>query len=179
MLKGYDLMRAFGRYSIVGALAAPIYVFASGEYHDPPKLAISILILFVILTTYMYWGISNMEKTVFWKIADRCVVLALMILPLVYGDNDTRTFIALGAYFYFLGYSSSWVDHNGHLNHAAFRYFAALGLILYLVKDSDKVYQDVFVGLVSLILISGSYLIIKDYRQDNKIVALKNSSIIF
>ena len=136
MLKGYDLMRAFGRYSIVGALAAPIYVFASGEYHDPPKLAISILILAVILTTYMYWGIPNMKKSIFWKIADRSVVLALMIL-------------------------------------------AALGLILYLVKDSDKVYQDVFVGLVSLILISGSYLIIKDYRQDNKIVALKNSSIIF
>jgi len=179
MLKGYQMMKAFGRYSIMGALAGPIYIFASGEYNDPPKLAIAILILAVILTTYMYWGMPNMKKNKFWKFADRSVVLALMILPLVYGDNDVRTFITLAAYFYFLGYSAGWVDHNSHLNHAAFRYFAGFGLILYIVKETDRVYQDVFVGLISLILVVGSYLIIKDYREKNRIDALKKSSIIF
>lgn len=179
MLKGYEMMRAFGRYSILGALAGPIYIFASGEYNDPPKLTIAILILLVILTTYMYWGKKDMKRNVFWKYADRSVVLALTILPLVYGDNDVRTFLGLAGYFYFLGYASSWIDHNGHLNHAAFRYFAGLGLILYIVKETDSVYRDVFVGLVTLILIVGSYLIIKDYREKNKIDSLKNSSIIF
>ena len=60
-----------------------------------------------------------------------------------------------------------------------FLYFAGLGLILYIVKETDSVYRDVFVGLVTLILIVGSYLIIKDYREKNKIDSLKNSSIIF
>jgi hypothetical protein len=76
-------------------------------------------------------------------------------------------------------YSSQWNDHNGYLNHAAFRYFAALGIIVYIVKDSDKVYQDVFVGLATIGLILSSYLTIKDYRQKNKIDSLKKSSIIF
>lgn len=179
MLKGYEMMRAFGRYSIFFTLAGPIYIFASGEYHDPYKLTIAILIFLVILTTYMYWGKKDMKKTLFWKIADRSVVLALVLIPLILGNNDARTFLALAAYFYFLGYASAWNDHNGHLNHAAFRYFAGLGLIMYVVKESDKVYQDVFVGLVTLILIVGSYLIIKDYREKDKIDTLKKSSIIF
>ena len=184
MLKGYDMMLAVGRYSILLSLTAPIYIFASGEYHDGGKLAVAILTFVVILTTYMYWTKKDLTRQGFWRYFDRAVAASLVIIPFVLADGekrwDIRTFLLLSIYFYLLGWSSSyWKDHNGHLNHAAFRYFGALGIILYIVKESDKVYQDVFVGLATLGLIISSYLVIKDYRQSNKIDSLKKNSIIF
>ena len=183
MLKGYDMMLAVGRYSILLSLTAPIYVFASGEYNDGGKLAVSILTLVVILTTYMYWTKSDLEKSGFWRYFDRSVAASLIIIPfaLASGKNrwNIRTFLLLSVYFYLIGWSSYWEDHNGHLNHAAFRYFGALGIILYIVKESDRVYQDVFVGLATIGLIISSYLVIKDYRERNKMESIKRSSIIF
>jgi len=179
MLKGYDLMRAFGKYSIIFSLSAPIYVFASGEYTDGAKLALSILIILVNITTYFYWSFKDMKKSVFWKIADRLTVVSLLVIPAIFGDNDVRTFLALSVYFYLLGYSSDWVDHNGHLNHAAFRFFGAFGVILYIVKPSDDVVKIVFLSLLLTILVSGAYLIIKDSKEISKVNTLKKSTIIF
>jgi len=183
MLKGYDMMLAVGRYSILLSLTAPIYIFASGEYHDGGKLAIAILTFVVILTTYMYWTKSDLEKSGFWRYFDRSVAASLVIIPFVLANGknkwNIRTFLLLSVYFYLLGWASYWKDHNGHLNHAAFRYFGALGIILYIVKESDRVYQDVFVGLATLGLIISSYLVIKDYRKSNKMESIKRSSIIF
>jgi len=111
------------------------------------------------------------------------VAASLVIIPFVLasGKNrwNIRTFLLLSVYFYLLGWSSYWKDHNGHLNHCAFRYFGALGIILYIVKESDRVYQDVFVGLATLGLVISSYLVIKDYREKNKMESIKRSSIIF
>ena len=179
MLKGYDLMRAFGKYSIIFSLSAPIYVFASGEYTDGAKLALVILIIFVNVTTYFYWSFKDMSKSFFWKIADRLTVVSLLLIPLIFGNNDVRTFLALAVYFYLLGYSSDWVDHNGHLNHAAFRFFGAFGVILYIVKPTDDVVRIVFLSILLAILISGSYLIIKDFKETSKIKTLRKSTIIF
>jgi len=179
MLKGYDLMRAFGKYSIVFSLSAPIYIFASKEYEDRAKLALAILIILVNVTTYYYWSFKDMKKSIFWKIADRLTVVSLLIIPAIYGDNDVRTFLALSVYFYLLGYSSDWIDHNGHLNHVAFRFFGAFGVVLYIVKSSDSTVKTVFLSLLLAILISGAYLIIKDFKQVSKVSTLRKSTIIF
>ena len=120
-----------------------------------------------------------MEKSIFWKIADRATVAAIVVITAVLGDNDTRMFLALGVYFYFIGYSSDWDDHNGHLNHAAFRFFCAFGVILYIVKQEDETVKNVFLSLLLAVLISGSYLIIKDFKSKSKISDLRKSTIIF
>lgn len=54
-----NFLNSIGRYSIFYTAAAPIYIFASGEYEDPPKLALAILIITVIITTLAYWEKSG------------------------------------------------------------------------------------------------------------------------
>jgi O-antigen/teichoic acid export membrane protein len=97
MLKGNDLMMAVGRYSILMSLAAPIYIFASGEYHDGGKLAVAILTFVVILTTYMYWRKKDFIKKGFWRNFDRLIAASLVIIPFVLVDQekrwDVRTFL--------------------------------------------------------------------------------------
>jgi len=181
-MSGLEKMFSFGKYSIFLSLLAPIYVFASGEYHDIVKLIISVLIIFVVITTVMYWdkNLGEMEKSNFWKFLDRAVATTIGILPLIFGNNDSRTYVALGMYFYLLGVSSNWNTHNGHLNHNAFRYLFSIGLIIYLVKEDQTTYKNLFVGLTTFMFVAGAYLIIKNNKKKyKKDLLIKNDTIIF
>lgn len=181
-MSGLELMFSFGKYSIFLTLLGPIYIFASGEYKDIPKLILSILILFVILTTYMYWdgSVTGMAKNKIWKFLDRGAATAIGVIPLIFGDNDARTYIALGMYFYLLGVSSNWNTHNGHLNHNAFRYLFSIGLILYAVREDQPLYKNLFIGLTTFLFVTGTYLIIKNNKKKHKKdLLIKNDTIIF
>ena len=79
-------LNQISRFSILYALAAPIYVFATEEYKDPPKLALAILILIVIITTLNYW--NKPEKKYKWMIADRLIAVAIIIVAFIYGNNE-------------------------------------------------------------------------------------------
>ena len=180
MLKGLQLMQAFGRYSIVFSLGCPIYVFSTRSARDNPyKLSIAILVILVILTTYKLWEIKkigNEKADPFWKYADRLTVLAIIIIALYDSDFTARSFIIAGIVYYLVGYSAGWDDHNSFLNHIAFRFFAALGLILYVVDR--KKYQEAFVALIAVVSFFGAFLTIKDMKKQKKSVKMKKSTIV-
>ena len=180
-MNGLELIFSFGRYSIFLTLLGPVYIFASGEYKDPPKLAIAILTIFVILTTYMYWDkkLNEMNKNIIWKILDRLTAATIVILPLIYGDGDARLFLSLGIYFYLLGSSSNWNTYNGHLNHNAFRYLSSIGLILYIVRREQTLYTNLFAALSTILFVFGTFLIIRNTKNLRRDKYIKYDTIIF
>ena len=70
-----NFLNSIGRYSILYVIAAPIYIFAKKAYLDEngeivvPKLAIAILLTFVIFSTLIYW--KNPKKNLTWQKLDR------------------------------------------------------------------------------------------------------------
>ena len=173
-----NFLNSIGRYSIFYTLAAPIYIFASGEYEDPPKLALAILILTVILTTLFYW--KNPDKNFKWKIADRLIASSIVIVSFIFGNNDTKSFAGAAAYFYLLGQSGDFKNFNSYINHIVFRFFAGLGVLLYIV-DSN-LWNPIFVGfniavVLGLIFINVNKL--KTSRHFNKREEIRENILIF
>ena len=173
-------MQAFGRYSIVFSLGFPVYVFATQSARENPyKLSIAILCVLVILTTYKLWEIKkigNEKADPFWKYADRLTVLAIIAISLYDSDFTARSFIIAGIVYYLVGYSAGWEDYNSFLNHIAFRFFVAFGLILYVVDR--KKYQEAFVALIAVVSFFGAFLTIKDMKKQKKSVKMKKSTIV-
>lgn len=180
MLKGLQLMQAFGRYSMIFSLGCPIYIFATeSARNNPYKLSIGILCLLVIFTTYKLWEIKrigNKKADPFWKYADRITVLTILILGLYDSDFTARSFIIAGMAYYLVGYSAGWDDHNSFLNHIAFRFFVAFGLILYVVDK--KKYQEAFVALIAVVSFFGAFLTIKDIKRERRSKKIKKSTIV-
>ena len=173
-----------GRFSILYTIAAPIYIFASGEYKkdngdiDGPKLAIAILITFVILTTLQYWKAP--KKNFKWKILDRLTAISIMIITAIYGEDEAKAFFGAAVYFYLLGYSAGWKDHNSIISHVAFRFFGSAAVLMYVVDKSP--WNQVFLLLNFLIvlgLVFTSVKSIKNHRQYNRKEEIHQSVLIF
>lgn len=173
-----------GRFSILYTVAAPIYIFASGEYKkgngeiDAPKLSIAILISFVILTTLQYW--KSPKKNFKWKILDRLTAISIMLITAIYGEDEAKAFFGAAAYFYLLGYSAGWKDHNSIISHVAFRFFGSAAVLMYVVDKSP--WNQVFLLLNFLIvlgLVFTSVKSIKNHRQYNRKEEIHQSVLIF
>lgn len=173
-----NFLNTVGRFSILYVLAAPIYIFSTEEYKDPPKLALAVLILTVILTTLAYW--KDPTKNFKWKLADRAVAISIMIVAFIYGDNDTKGFIAAGAYFYLLGHSGDFKNFNSFINHIVFRFFAGVGILMYIVDN--ELWNPIFLGInfaiiIGLIFINTNTL--QRNRHFNRREELKESILMF
>jgi len=164
MLKGINFLNWTGRFSIFFSLAVPIYVFASENYKEENNedfkihITLASLMLFVILTTYMYW--DKPDKSVIWKALDRLTVLTIGVLLLVYGDSDVRIFILLGIFFYLLGIGNGFQDFQSYIYHTVFRYFFGFSTILYLIDRQP--WKSLFLSLLSVLSIMTLYLTTKD-----------------
>ena len=173
-----NFLRSVGRFSILYVLAAPIYIFSTDEYKDPPKLALAILILFVVLTTLIYW--KKPSKNLKWKITDRATAVAIMIVAFIYGDHDTRAFVGAGVYFYLLGHSGEWKNYNSFINHIVFRFFAGIGVLMYIVND--ELWNPIFI-VSNLVIVLGLIFInvnkLRNDRKFNKREEIKESILIF
>ncbi len=173
-----NFLNSIGRFSILYVLAGPIYIFSTDEFRDPPKLALGILILTVILTTLAYW--KNPTKNFKWKIADRLVATSIMVVAFIFGNNDTKAFVAAGAYFYLLGHSGDFKNFNSYINHIVFRLFAGIGVLMYIV-DSE-LWNPIFLGfnlaiVLGLIFINTNKL--KSDRHFNKREQIRENILIF
>lgn len=173
-----NFLNSIGRYSIFYTAAAPIYIFASGEYEDPPKLALAILIITVIITTLAYW--KNPGKNFKWKIADRLIASSIVIVAFIFGNNDTKALAGAGVYFYLLGHSGDFKNFNSYINHIVFRFFAGLAVLLYII-DSD-LWNPIFVGfnlavVLGLIFINVNKL--KSSRHFNRREQIRENILIF
>ena len=180
-----NFFRQIGRFSILYVLAAPIYIFATEEYkttdnnpNGDVKLALAILIIFVVLTTLSYW--ENPSRNKKWKILDRLTVLSIMSLTAIYGNNDSRSFIGAGVYFYLLGHSGEFKNYNSFINHIVFRFFAGLGVLIFIVNNdlaNGLFLLSNFLIIIGLIFINVKKL--KLSRKFNRREEIKESILIF
>lgn len=155
-------LNQISRFSILYALAAPIYVFATEEYKDPPKLALAILILIVIITTLNYW--NKPEKKYKWMIADRLIAVAIIIVAFIYGNNESKAFLGASVYFYLLGRSGEFKNYNSFINHTAFRFFAGVAILIYLA-DSE-LWNPIFLTTNILFVIAIIFVNVNNVKQD-------------
>lgn len=173
-----NFLNSIGRFSILYVLAAPIYIFSTDEFRDPPKLALAILILLVVLTTLAYW--KNPTKNYKWRTADRLTAVSIMIVAFIFGNNDTKAFVSAGAYFYLLGHSGEFKNFNSFINHIVFRFFAGIGVLMYIV-DSET-WNPVFLGFNLLIVIGLIFINtnkLKNDRHFNRREEIRESILIF
>lgn len=157
-----NFLSKVGSYSIFFYLAAPLYIFLTDNYKDNYKLAIAILILCVVVTTYFYWG-RDKEKYGIWRYLDRLVASSIIVLAFIKADKYARGFLGASLYFFFIGQSGSFKNYNSYINHVAFRTFAGLGLISYITSD-NLTYQTIFVVLNVVFSIFLIYLNIKKLK---------------
>ena len=157
-----NFLNQISRFSILYALSAPIYVFATEEYKDPPKLALTILILLVIITTVNYW--NKPEKKYNWMIADRLIAVAIVILAFIYGNNETKAFLGASVYFYLIGRSGQFKDYNSFINHIAFRFFAGVGVLMYLA-DSE-LWNPIFLTSNIVFVIAILFVNVNNVKHD-------------
>lgn len=173
-----NFFNKIGRFSILYVLAAPIYIFATGEYNDPPKLAIAILSLFVIVTTLSYW--KKPKKNLRWRLLDRLTVISIMAIAFAYGNDNSRAFISAGAYLYLIGYSGGFKDYNSYINHIVFRFFAGLGVLMYIVQDFT--WNQIFVLFNFLTILGLLFLNLKNLKNTknfDKSEEIRESILIF
>ena len=165
MVGDFDLLNKILRYSIVNILIIPIYIFATESKRSQDQmLAIAILSISVVVTTYYWWEKVNFQPTI-WKYIDRAVATSLVVLIFYYGDNISRGFTSLGILFYIMGMSDTFKESDSYLNHMLFRYFAGLGLIIYI---ADEPYKDIFIGISSLFTLYCLYYSVKDIRYSSR-----------
>ena len=173
-----NFLNKIGRFSILYVLAAPIYIFSTDEFRDPPKLALAILISTVIITTLAYW--KNPSKNFKWKIADRLIAFSIMVVAFIFGNNDTKAFVSAGAYFYLLGHSGDFKNFNSFINHIVFRFFAGLGILMYIV-DSE-LWNPIFL-VSNLVIVMGLIFIntnkLRSDRKFNKREEIRENILIF
>lgn len=173
-----NFFNQIGRFSILYVLAAPVYIFATGEYKNEIKLALAILITFVVVTTISYW--KNPSQNRKWGFLDRLTVGAIMILVAIYGNNDSRSFLGAGVYFYLLGKSGEFKNYNSFINHIVFRFFGGLAVLIYIVND--KTANGIFLLFNFLIIIGLIFINVKKIKLDKKFnrrEEIKESILIF
>jgi len=158
MVGDFQLLNKILRFSIINILLVPIYIFATESKRSQPELlAIAILSIFVVFTTYFWWE-RVQNKPNIWKYLDRGTAASIAILTLYYGNNTARGFVALGILFFFMGMTDTFKESDSYLNHIAFRYFVGLGIIIYV---TDQPYEKIFVGVSTLFLLFGLYQAVK------------------
>jgi hypothetical protein len=173
-----NFFNKIGRFSILYSLAIPSYILATGEYSDPPKMALVVLMFFVVITTLFYWKSPKKNKK--WKILDRLTVISIMSICFAYGNKNSKSFIGAGAYLYLIGYSGGFKNYNSFINHIVFRFFAGLGIVMYVVEDFT--WNQIFV-LVNFLIIIGLLFLnlkqLKNSRHFNRGEEIRENILIF
>ena len=87
-----------------------------------------------------------------------------MIVAFIFGNNDTKAFVGAGAYFYLLGHSGDFKNFNSFINHIVFRFFAGIGVLMYIV-DSET-WNPIFLGFNLLIVIGLIFINTNKLKND-------------
>ena len=118
-------------------------------------------------------------------ILDRLIAATIMILVLIYGNNDARAFAGAGIYFYLLGRSAEFKNYNSFINHIVFRFFGGLGVLMFIIDkqdESSRLANGIFVLFSFLIVLSLIFINVRKLKLDKKFnrrEEIKESILIF